>query len=199
MVPAARARLLPREHREKQAGGGRARAEEPRARLRLEPGRARHRAEEDRKDHAGRPRRQIGPGQDFAKFVSKFAGARSASKFHRNMRSQPRFALVFQCFVGSYTLRSAVDHMDTTTRNDGTTRGVRITVSRVHFCWMLSRFWHGNAPLWMPTQIATKVSKFPEMCGLVLWREHRNSIEICGSGAKFAGSKFAVKKNEILA
>ena len=33
----------------------------------------------------------------------------------------------------SYTLRSAVDHMGTATRNDGTTRGVRITVSRAQF------------------------------------------------------------------
>ena len=46
----------------------------------------------------------------------------------------------------SYTLRSAVDHMGTATRNDGTTRGVRIMVSRAKLCWIPSRFWHRSAP-----------------------------------------------------
>ena len=35
----------------------------------------------------------VGTSQDFAKFDSKFAGARSAPKFHRNLRSRVKFAV----------------------------------------------------------------------------------------------------------
>ena len=36
---------------------------------------------------------QLGLAKDFAKFDSKFAGARSASKFHRNLRFTVKFAV----------------------------------------------------------------------------------------------------------
>ena len=39
-------------------------------------------------------KKRVGPGQDFAKFDSKFAGARSAPKSRRNLRSEARFALM---------------------------------------------------------------------------------------------------------
>jgi hypothetical protein len=49
----------------------------------------------------------IGPGQDFAKFDSKFAGARSTPKSRRNLRPEARCAPMSQCFVSSYTHSAA--------------------------------------------------------------------------------------------
>ena len=68
--------------------------------------------------------RPLPQAKDFAKFVSKFAGARSTGEICGHVPVLRR----------QFTLLSAFDHIGTATRNDGTMRGVRMTVSRAHLC-----------------------------------------------------------------
>ena len=76
----------------------------------------------------------FGPAKDFAKFDRKFVGALSAPKLLQNVRSDARFGLIFQCFVGSYTLLSAIDSHEKRWNHERRSKnGVK-------------RIWYRNAP-----------------------------------------------------